>query len=58
MEEPHSQDKDMEATRGFAGEDPETAKRYPEDREFPLEFEPRVVHYRVVGQARRPSSSP
>ena len=48
----------MEATRGFAGEDPEVAKYYPEDREFPLEFEPRVVHYRVVGQARRPSSSP
>ena len=58
MEEPPLPRQGHGATRGFAGEDPEAAKHYPEDREFLLEFEPRVVHYRVVGQARRPSSSP
>ena len=39
-----------EAIRRFAGEDVEAAKYYPEDEEFLLEFEPRVVHYEVVGQ--------
>ncbi len=39
-----------EAVRRFAGEDVEAAKYYPEDEEFLLEFEPRVVHYEVVGQ--------
>jgi heme-degrading monooxygenase HmoA len=34
--------------RGFAGEDIEVAKYYPEDREFLLEFEPTVVHYEIV----------
>ncbi len=43
---------DMEAVKKFAGDDPEAAKYYPEDREFLLEFEPRVVHYRVVGYAQ------
>jgi heme-degrading monooxygenase HmoA len=41
----------MAAIRGFAGEDVEVAKYYPEDREFLLEFEPKVVHYEVVGRA-------
>ena len=41
----------MAAVRGFAGDDVEAAKYYPEDAEFLLEFEPRVVHYEVVGQA-------
>jgi hypothetical protein len=29
----------------------ERAKYYPEDKDFLLEFEPRVVHYEVVGQS-------
>jgi heme-degrading monooxygenase HmoA len=41
----------LEAIRGFAGQDVEAAKYYPEDKDFLLEFEPRVVHYDVVGQA-------
>lgn len=41
----------MDAIRGFAGADPEVAKYYPEDAAFLLEYEPRVVHYEVVGQA-------
>lgn len=41
----------MEAIRGFAGDDVEIAKYYPEDQEFLLEFEPRVIHYEVVGQS-------
>jgi hypothetical protein len=36
--------------RGFAGEDIDLAKYYPEDRDFLLEFEPKVVHYEVVGR--------
>lgn len=47
---------DMEATRGFAGE--EAAKHYPRGPGVPARVRARVVHYRVVGQARRPSSSP
>jgi heme-degrading monooxygenase HmoA len=39
----------LDAIRGFAGEDVEQAKYYPEDADFLLEFEPRVVHYEVVG---------
>jgi heme-degrading monooxygenase HmoA len=42
---------DLESIRGFAGDDVEAAKYYPEDKDFLLEFEPRVVHYEVVGQA-------
>jgi hypothetical protein len=30
----------------------EAAKYYPEDKEYLLEFEPRVVHYEVVGQSK------
>ncbi len=41
----------LEAIKAFAGEDVETAKYYPEDQDFLLEFEPTVVHYEVVGQA-------
>jgi heme-degrading monooxygenase HmoA len=43
--------KDMASIKGFAGEDVERAKYYPEDRDFLLEFEPTVVHYEVVGQS-------
>ena len=42
--------KDLDSIKGFAGEDVEVAKYYPEDGEFLLEFEPHVVHYEVVGQ--------
>jgi heme-degrading monooxygenase HmoA len=41
----------LEAIRGFAGGDLERAKYYPEDKDFLLEFEPRVVHYDVVGHS-------
>ena len=41
----------MEVIVGFAGDDPEIAKYYPEDKEFLLEFEPTVVHYDVVGHS-------
>jgi len=40
----------LDAIRGFAGDDLEKAKYYPEDAEFLLEYEPRVVHYEVVGR--------
>ena len=42
---------DLDSIRGFAGDDVEQAKYYPEDRDFLLEFEPRVVHYEVAGQS-------
>ena len=42
---------DMAAIRGFAGSDVEAATYYPEDREFLLEYEPKVVHYQVVGHS-------
>jgi heme-degrading monooxygenase HmoA len=42
---------DMASIRAFAGEAVETAKYYPEDKGFLLEFEPGVVHYEVVGEA-------
>ncbi len=41
----------LESIRRFAGEDVLKAKYYPEDSEFLLEFEPKVVHYEVVGKA-------
>ena len=41
----------MEAIKGFAGDDPEVAKYYPEDKDFLLEFEPTVVHYEIVGHS-------
>jgi heme-degrading monooxygenase HmoA len=42
----------MEVIHGFAGQDVEIAKYYPEDKNFLLEFEPGVVHYEVVGQSQ------
>jgi heme-degrading monooxygenase HmoA len=39
------------AIRAFAGDHVEKAKYYPEDAEFLLEYEPRVVHYEVVGKS-------
>lgn len=41
----------MDAVRAFAGDDVEVAKYYPDDADFLLEYEPRVVHYEVVGQS-------
>jgi heme-degrading monooxygenase HmoA len=41
----------LAAIRAFAGEDAEKAKYYPEDADFLLEYEPRVVHYEVVGKS-------
>jgi heme-degrading monooxygenase HmoA len=43
--------KDMDSIKAFAGDDVEAAKYYPEDKDFLLEFEPKVVHYEVVGQS-------
>lgn len=40
-----------DSIRGFAGEDIEAAKYYPEDEEFLLEFEPTVTHYEVYTRA-------
>lgn len=42
---------DMAAIRAFAGEDVERAKYYPEDADYLLEYEPRVLHYEVVGHS-------
>ena len=41
----------LDAIRAFAGDDVEKAKYYPEDAGFLLEYEPRVVHYEVVGKS-------
>ena len=41
----------MDVIRGFAGDEVERAKYYPEDQDFLLEFEPTVVHYEVVGRS-------
>ena len=41
----------LEAIKGFAGQDVNVAKYYPEDKDFLLEFEPSVVHYEVVGKS-------
>ena len=40
-----------QAIKNFAGEDMELAKYYPEDKDFLLEFEERVVQFEVVGQS-------
>ena len=42
---------DLDSIKGFAGNDPEVAKYYLEDKDFLLEFEPTVVHYEVVGHS-------
>jgi heme-degrading monooxygenase HmoA len=39
----------LDAVKTYAGTDVTSAKYYPEDRDFLLEFEPHVVHYEVVG---------
>ncbi len=42
----------LEVIKNFAGFDPEIAKYYPEDENFLLEFEPRVLHYELVGESK------
>jgi len=37
----------MEAIRAFAGENPEVARYYPEDKQYLLDFEPLVEHFTV-----------
>jgi heme-degrading monooxygenase HmoA len=41
----------LDAIRDFAEDDLEKADYYPENKDFLLEFEPRVVHDEVVGHA-------
>lgn len=41
----------MNAIKGFVGEDIDIAKYYKEDKDFLLEFEPNVLHYKVVGRS-------
>ena len=43
--------RDIESIKAFAGDEVETAKYYPEDKDFLLEFEPNVVHYEVMGRS-------
>ena len=43
--------KDLESIKAFAGKVVETTKYYPEDKDFLLKFEPKVMHYEVVGQS-------
>jgi heme-degrading monooxygenase HmoA len=38
----------IEEVKRFAGSDPESARYYPGDEEFLLEFEPTVAHYDVL----------
>ena len=37
----------LDAVRGFAGEDVEQARYFPEDDAYLLEFEPNVKHYEL-----------
>jgi heme-degrading monooxygenase HmoA len=38
----------IDSVRKFAGDDEERARYYPEDSDYLLEKEPRVVHYEVL----------
>ena len=38
----------MDAIKRFAGDNPEKAKYYPEDKDYLLEFEEYVAHYDVL----------
>ena len=40
----------LEVIKNFAGEDYEIAKYYPEDKEFLLEFEEKVLHFEVFAE--------
>jgi heme-degrading monooxygenase HmoA len=41
----------MDAIRGFAGDDVETAVYYPEDERYLIERDPKVKHYEVADSA-------
>ena len=41
----------LESIKEFTGEDIEKAKYYDEDKDFLIEFEPKVLHYEVVGKS-------
>jgi hypothetical protein len=43
--------KNFEVIKGFAGEDIEKAKYIPEDKNYLLELEEKVLHYEVVGKS-------
>lgn len=48
----------MDAIKRFAGDDVEAAKYYEKDKDFLLEFEPKVQHYTIVWRTwRNPSTS-
>lgn len=40
----------LKVIKNFAGEDYEVAKYYPEDKQFLLEFEEKVVHHEVFAE--------
>jgi len=40
----------LEVIKNFAGEDLEKAKYYPEDENFLIEFEEKVIHYEVFAE--------
>ena len=40
----------LEIIKNFAGEDFEKAKYYPEDKDYLLEFEEKVIHYEVFAE--------
>ena len=40
----------LDIIKNFAGEDFEKAKYYPEDKEYLLEFEEKVIHYEVFAE--------
>jgi heme-degrading monooxygenase HmoA len=42
----------LESIKGFAGDDYERARYYPEDEKFLLEFEPAVQHYEYYANTR------
>lgn len=44
--------KSLETIKGFPGDPVDRAKYYPEDRDFLLEFEPKVQHWEVVGSVK------
>jgi heme-degrading monooxygenase HmoA len=47
----------MEAIEKFAGAPVDRAKYYDEDKEFLLEFEPRVTHWEVAGKSETSRSN-
>ena len=43
----------LESVKNFAGDDYESAKYYPEDKNYLLEFEKRVTHFEVFADSTR-----